>query len=93
MKIPRIKETIFFDEDRIVEVRSRPAWVTILEFWFLWVHEFTCHGPLHLSIPTGNKDYWGDNGFEAAFHVFYTWTLNYDFRIDRSEKLARKEGK
>lgn len=80
----RIKETIVFDE--VIEVRSQPAWIKVLEFWFLWVHEFWSH-KLHLpKLPTGNTEWWGDDAFEAAFHTFYTWTLNYDVRIDSSVK-------
>jgi len=85
----RIKETIVFDET--IEVRSQPAWIKVLEFWFLWVHEFWSHTlpgrtGISIKLPTGNTDWWGDDGFEAAFHHFYTWTLNYDVRIESSVK-------
>lgn len=89
---PRWRETIFFERPGIVEVRSQPLWIKGLEFWFVWVHELTSH-KLRLGVPKRIYDdkYWGEP-LEAAFHHFFTWTLNYDVRIDRSETYIPKEG-
>lgn len=88
VKSPRISETTFFDKAKVVEVRSRPVWVVILEFWFLWVEELWVH-VLRVRIPTGNKSYWGDDAIEVGFHRFYMWTLNEFTTIDRTEKLVK----
>lgn len=93
MNNPRVTETTFFDSGT-VEVRSRPLWVTVLENWFLYVHEFWTH-TLWERVPERFRDrvrddYWGDPS-EAAFHVFYTWTLNHGVEIDRTAKYTKLE--
>jgi hypothetical protein len=94
MKWPRLEETTFFDSGT-VEVRSRPIWVVIVEFWFLYVHEFFTH-ILWERVPERIRDrvrddYWGDPS-EAAFHTFYSWTLSHE-RIDKSAKYTKLDTK
>ena len=84
---PRKYETIVFND--VTEVRSRPLIIWLLEFWFLWVHEFWSHKLNLPKLPTGNEDYWGDDGWEAAFQRFYTWTLNFDKRVESSTPTRR----
>jgi hypothetical protein len=91
MKQPRIREIIFFHKQGTVEVRSQPLWIKVIEFWFLWVHELTYH-TIWVRIPQRVQrwlidPYWGDP-MEAAFHRFYTWTLNYDVRIDETANFT-----
>jgi len=78
----RIKETIVFDD--VIEVRSRPAWIVILEFWFVWWDEiFFCK----LDIERWMRDdpYWG-KPLSAAWHTLHTWLVNHDERIESSVK-------
>ena len=85
----RIEETIFFEKQGIVEVRSRPVWVVVLELWFAWVHELFSH-TLKIELP---KDpYWGDP-MEAGFHHFYSWSLNHDLTIDKSARFTNLDTK
>lgn len=79
----RVKSTTFFEKAGIVEVRSRPLWVVILEFWFLWVHEFWTHV---VKVRFPEDPYWGEP-MEAAFHEFYTWSLGIE-TIDKSAKFT-----
>jgi hypothetical protein len=82
----RIEEATFFgpypdEPDRhVVEIRSRPLWIVLLEVWFIWVHELTSH-KLRLRIPYDDP-YWGEP-LEAGFHHFFTWTLNSHTTIDK----------
>ena len=85
---PRKYTTIVFPGE--TQVRSRPLIIWLLEFWFLWVHEFWSHNKFfRIKLPTGNKEWWGDDGFEAAYHVWYTWTLNFDERVESSTPTRR----
>lgn len=80
----RITEVIHFEQQGIVEVRSRPLWIVLLERWFVEVHELFSH-TLKLRIPYEDP-YWGEP-MEAGFHKFYTWTLNHGERIDATYKV------
>ena len=87
MKNPRVTETIFFEKQHVVEVRSRPLWVTVFENWFLYVHELWTH-MLWERVPERIRalvrdDYYGDPS-EYAFHRFYNWSLNYGVEIDKT---------
>jgi hypothetical protein len=89
MNFPRYRYTIFYPPrgktPGVVEVRSRPLWVTVLEFWFLWIHEFFSH-TLNIRLP--EDPYWGEP-FEAGFHKFYSWSINYDEVIEESATITK----